>query len=724
MRTSCRAARVNDRLFGRLSVKDIASTVSRNAFERGQQYWRQKRVVVQEERGPEGESTIIARVRGSAWTPYEVEVFVDTAANGSLLVDGECSCPMEHNCKHVAAALFAAMAEAPKRPVMLASPATELTLASIPEPLSSQLSFWVDELARLDETDGEEYPAEIRQRLVYLLDIQRPTRAAARLVVSPVSTRLLKDESFSITSQSYNPAAALQPMPAKFLRPSDRAILRRLEILSRNATYDSAFHERTLSGEEGVLLLEAIMATGRARWKAVDGPPVTRGAPRRAQLSWRLGDDAAQHLDFQIEGDEPLRAVVLAPLWYVDEAAGVVGPLDTGLSPRLAAALLSAPPVPHEQSALLRRAIEARLPLLAALGPPELPPPEEVRGPPIPRLTLAAAEHYQPYGWRASPSAPLPAARLSFLYGGVEVDEHDERARPAKVRDGKVIEVIRDRRFEREAQKLLRARGFGRLSKQSPYGLAPGQRDDLTPADGWLSFLYHGLPALQEAGWDVVIESAFPITLIRGDGPLEAGLREGSGIDWLELDLGVLIDGERFELTPALLQIILDSAFDPASLSEPPDETAIVSVVLADGRTLALPAIRVWRIVAPSTSCSAPASSGRRIRRCASRRSMLPSSPAWKWRRPRTAWSGVAVSASASSARCCVPRAASHTSTSRRRLPQPSARTRRAGLIGCNSSGRPGSVECSRTTWAWARRSRRLPTSSSRRRVADLAVPP
>jgi len=594
---------VTGSLIGRLAVRDIASAVSRGAFERGQQYWRQKRVLsLQWDEGADGEATILSSVRGSAWVPYDVDVAVEEAAGGSLLVHGECSCPVGVNCKHVVAVLFAAIAEASKRPVMLHAIASPEPVARPVEALSSSLSIWVDELARLDESDSEEYPPEIRQRLIYLLDVKRYARAAARLVVSPVSTRLLKDETFSVSVQSYNPAAALQPMPAKFLRPPDRAILRNLELLSRGGAYSTGLRDGSLAGEEGVAILEAIIATGRARWRAAGGPEIVRGRPRRAQLTWRLGDDAAQHPDFQVEGDETLQVVALAPPWYVDEATGVVGPLETDLSPRLAAALLSAPPVPAGESTLLREVIEARLPAIAALVPPELPPPEEVRGPPIPRLTLLAAERYQPYAWRASPNVPVPVARLSFLYGSAEIGERDDRPRPAIVHDGRVFNVVRNRRLERQAQKLLRDGGFGRLSAHSPFGLAPGQRDDLTlppePGDGgWLDFLSDGVSALQEMGWDVVIEPAFPIRLVRAVGPLEADLHEGSGIDWLELDLGVVIDAERFDLTPVLLKMITDRAFDPDTLREPPDESEMVYVPLPDGRILGLPATRIWRIV-------------------------------------------------------------------------------------------------------------------------------
>ncbi|MCF6208804.1 MAG: SWIM zinc finger family protein, partial [Ghiorsea sp.] len=50
--------------------------------------------------------TITAEVIGSKPKPYKVSISFD-----QYDVDGDCSCPVQFNCKHVAAALYAVMAE-------------------------------------------------------------------------------------------------------------------------------------------------------------------------------------------------------------------------------------------------------------------------------------------------------------------------------------------------------------------------------------------------------------------------------------------------------------------------------------------------------------------------------------------------------------------------------------------------------------------------------------
>ncbi len=355
----------------------------------------------------------------------------------------------------------------------LRSPTPGQPRAPAPQPLSVEFGYWLDEVTRLRESDSEDYPAGIRQRLVYLLDVKHHPRAEPRLLVSPVSARLLKDGSFSPDLRPYNPASALSAAPAKFLRPSDRSILRRLEGRNWPTAFGDSHTARTLRGEEGTVILEAILATGRAYWKAHSGPTVRQGPSRRARFHWQLGGDAAQRLTLDVDGGRPLQVVSLAPPWYVDESDALLGPLETGLGPRLAEALLALPPVPPGQETPLRTALKSRLPDLIALQPPELPPAETPAVPPIPRLVLTTGAPSPPPAWAWTrvaynqPAVAPPVARLSFRYGPAEVTRADRHPRLTLAHDGRVINVARDLRAERLAEARLRGLGFGARALRS-----------------------------------------------------------------------------------------------------------------------------------------------------------------------------------------------------------------------------------------------------------------
>ena len=102
------------------------------------------------------------------------------------------------------------------------------------------------------------------------------------------------------------------------------------------------------------------------------------------------------------------------------------------------------------------------------------------------------------------------------------------------------------------------------------------------------------MPALGREGWDVAVARDFPMVLVEPDGGLEAEVREGSGIDWLELHLGVEVGGERVDLVGPLAALISTAGPDGAAVA---GGAATVFVPLADGRTLAMPAARLLPMV-------------------------------------------------------------------------------------------------------------------------------
>jgi hypothetical protein len=101
----------------------------------------------------------------------------------------------------------------------------------------------------------------------------------------------------------------------------------------------------------------------------------------------------------------------------------------------------------------------------------------------------------------------------------------------------------------------------------------------------WRDALYHDVPRLRELGWDVEIAPDFPICLLTGDDSFDATLRESSGVDWLELDLGVIIDGEVFDLVEPIIAMIATPEFDRALFSAgAEDDGEAVYLRLPDGR--------------------------------------------------------------------------------------------------------------------------------------------
>jgi len=261
-------------LLDRMSREDIEDNTSRNAANNGDRYWRQGRVLSLNSKEDEEGVQIKARVQGSERQPYAQTIEIADIDGGFLDIEGECSCPVGFNCKHVAAVLFAVMAQQSNasRGALKVVPGasgrsrhvggspellpdlkpSRAPPVPVPEVLDPSLAGWIESLARLERTETEDYPPDIRQRLIYVLDAGQHHIGAPHVAVTPTSVRLLKDGSFSDKTIVFNPGNGQQPNVAKFIRPSDRDILRRFREMRYAAPGQAGM---ALVGEEGASAL-------------------------------------------------------------------------------------------------------------------------------------------------------------------------------------------------------------------------------------------------------------------------------------------------------------------------------------------------------------------------------------------------------------------------------------------------------------------------------------
>jgi superfamily II DNA or RNA helicase len=451
---------------------------------------------------------------------------------------------------------------------------------------------WLAELESAQQADDEDYPPSIRQRLLYVLDTAPQVRGTPALAVQPISVQLRKSGELSAAQRNYPPENVNAPQPARFLRPSDRIILHRLARRRHGDDTD----------EDPQDTMRRIIATGRARWGSVTGPVANEGPPRPGRIVWVLHEDGSQQPE--VMTDAPATVLRVPEPWYADPATGTLGPIALDLPPLLARHLLAAPAIPPEQAARVRKELARRMPSLAVPAPDELPPPELLNEKPRPHLLLHTGSPPLPHSMtRHAGTSTIPLARLNFGYGPFVIAAQERRTSMA--RGGKLFRLVRHRDAEEALAQRLAAIGFDRVGRITPSWYANPWSDDLLlPGDqdgsAWLRVMLHDLPALRAEGWVIEIADDFPIRLAEPDGDLSAALEEGSGIDWLELHLGVMVDGSRVDLVPSLVAMIAASEVMgfglPDKLHEAAGEEPFL-VPLQDGRFLPLPVLRIRPIL-------------------------------------------------------------------------------------------------------------------------------
>ena len=581
------------------TVDDIRRGFPAGSFERGQRYQRQGRVRVTAVSDNGGR--IEGVVQGGERQPYQVSAGIRRLGSGKLAIGGECTCPVGFDCKHVVALLLQVLdGRMPtQRPAVAAPP---------PPTLSAEVASWLARVEREADSSGEDYPPDLRQRLFYLLDVVPDWHGVKRPVLSAASVRLLVTGEFSDKVTLLDPTNVVDTTtPAKYLRPSDHVCLRRLARQS----HIGGSNGRILSGEDGADLLAKALATGRCRWQAVTGPVLSQGPARPGSVGWGLTADGRQRPRVEVTGSGA--ALAMLPPWYADAEAGLCGPIDTGLAPRVLAALLAAPPLAASEVAEVRSRLATGLPEAAPYLPPEPRPPRRIEAAPVPHLTLfrrrfAPASYYS-YGHYQRDPIDVPLARLTFLYDGIDLPGPGTQAVTTLVDGDTVVEVTRRAKAEREARRKIETLGLRPATARMAGWTVPQEhRDDLTfttgldagsDDDSWLDFLIDDLPDLADQGWQIDNADDFPYRLARAEGVPEAELEGRDGIDWFDLHLGVAVDGVRVDILPALVKLLrglpaegLDEFLD----DDGEDESAI-RLRLDDGRILPLPFARLRPIL-------------------------------------------------------------------------------------------------------------------------------
>jgi superfamily II DNA or RNA helicase len=192
---------------------------------------------------------------------------------------------------------------------------------------------------------------------------------------------------------------------------------------------------------------------------------------------------------------------------------------------------------------------------------------------PTPQLTLGSfvAAQYQP-GNQRTVREYQHRAGLSFGYGEASVHgrRHPEPARFRQSDDG----IVRQPQTEQALRRQLEQLGFRPALRQSlalPKDSA--EMFELPGNEAWLRFVQQQLPELHRQGWEIHIQPGFLFDLTPIDA-WYADVQEGPGQDWFDLELGIVVEGQRVPLLPILLNLIRQGrdAFSPNALRQHADD--------------------------------------------------------------------------------------------------------------------------------------------------------
>ena len=397
---------------------------------------------------------------------------------------------------------------------------------------------------------------------------------AGGMRIDPWRVYLKKDGEIGRNVREYREGTA--SAEGGFATADDAALLGRLGHYRRDIR---PLRHDWPGGDTLVALVRGIVGTGRARAGDVRGMALAWAAPRRCDLSWEVAEDGRQRVAARDAAGSALTLLPFPTPLFLDPDTGEIGVAETGLPARLAAWFAAAPPV--ERGAI--DAVNEKLSRIGRHAPVPMPHRVEERNDAVPEpvLRLFGREHrpvrYVHDGRRVvgagrGDAVFYPCARLEIAYPGAGKRVRAGQGDDIAVRDGDRYAVVRrDRAREDGFLETLREAARPHAwsdGERLRYGLggqdglpdadivfppAGGGEDDASGAGA--GFAARAAPRLRATGWRIEVDGSWPFRLHEGPVAYSTGLEEAKE-DWFSLRLSLEADGNRFDVTPVVLQLV------------------------------------------------------------------------------------------------------------------------------------------------------------------------
>ena len=513
-----------------LTNKDILINVGATYFARGDDYYQKgyvKSVVI------EGENDDIielrSSVKGSGNQLYAQTISIDQSSR-HIDIEGDCSCPVNYNCKHVAAAC-----------IEYATDGASISHAD------AECIAWIDEFNNAGDINTA--PTANTEFLLYLLS---PSQQTGKLEVEFRVSRYLKNGELDKAHNTNLNKISNSYSSTSYVQTIDKEICDLIEA-------NNQLHWRgaLLYGDLGFLALSKMLPTGRCYWLDLDHTPLQLKPARDLKLKWQTDAEGDARLDMQIEPDGML--LLTTPPLYLSTETNSIGQLNN--APYTMAQLeklLKAPTVPIDLLDEFSQRLAQKIPSTVLPTPKQVAVQEIRDQQPCPQLYLSAQELDDHY---------LHSMRLRFAYSDHQLAYANNEEIYSFNKDDTIIRIWRDLEAEDAAIELIESYDFeGRINADEGELIFHSLNTNNSNEDinRWHRFLTDTLPQLEQQGWGIEIDNNFNMIFHEADQwNVEV---EEDGNDWFELRFEIEINDQPLDLLPLIAQVL--TQYEPNQLPD------------------------------------------------------------------------------------------------------------------------------------------------------------
>jgi SNF2 family DNA or RNA helicase len=518
-----------------LTLSDIKANFDQTTISRGNEYYLDDRVI--EVKSYQTTSykrsvpivTLFSKVQGRHYI-YGQKIVMPNKYNQQI--EGECTCPVGYNCKHVVAVLFQVMGghqpnskvmkhqnvmdiEAQKWLNKFIQTSKEAQTLSVEEPKEEFLIYRLFEYRYYDNSDLEFY----RSKVLKNGGISKG---------SILSRENLFD---NYTWKDY-------------VENIDKEIIPSLLNL-----VDKERHRYSKSisflGEYGAMILKRLIATNKCYFKSNMDSLKFVATPKKLTFSWQEGEEKSQ-LVSNLTSYEYLISKT-NPALCIDTLKNLMYEIETDYHVDTLNFMLNAPALPNSSIETITQTILKKLPEI------EFPLPSKFE---IERLEVEPKPYLYIYGQNIQNRVPW-MMKLSFFYNDHEIDSYFKPQTKIVTKDNRATKIIRDEAKEREYREVIERLGFEFESNPTVLAyISVHHASRQMVIEQWRDFTQNGVPELRESGWEIDIDNELNYSFEYIDTITVESSEGGDTNPWFELSFSVDISGRTVALLPIVASLL------------------------------------------------------------------------------------------------------------------------------------------------------------------------
>ncbi len=489
---------------------------------------------------------LLGTVAGSGNRHYEQQIWINKTQN-SFIIDGDCSCPVSHNCKHVAAVCCQYL--------------NKHNNSEQDSKHKNKVKNWLQDIkhtASAHESNDffDPYDSTESYFLTYRI-FEKNNHNPLQVYRNKILKNGNISKGMKKTLDSFCFGYDLNYCKNK-LDNEITSILK--NMIDR---YYSSF---SFDGEVGYILLLKLIASDRCYFDDASEPLCFSQESIALNFEWRKDKKKQFKL---ISNIDPEHFVIIptTPIVVIDKTLNCLTHLDSDYDVDILSMLTMAPSIPTDML------IDVYKDLRFNIGNIDLPAPENyqvttIDAYPTPQITIKQHE--------------LPFITVQFNYSEHCV-EHSSPHKTAIFTQSKgEVHVRRNHEAEQQAINILENYGF---SHYYDINYDPIMAIETTPTgsmqtllESWNDFLNHHVKALKSHGWVIKFDEDFNLSF---DNDSEIIVHSESENDWFSLAFDIKIGDKSYPLLP-MAQYIIEEFDDleqlPSTLYIPIQENSYTTV--------------------------------------------------------------------------------------------------------------------------------------------------